>query len=113
MVCHRVVTGVMKLPMFPIAHLYRHGKCRFVSLPAICDGVSLRIKVQFKRGNGSMAEILVEDRGQLAPTMFAKVCRDPLIPTAVSSEKVALSAEERNVYDLICRRLLSAWHEDH
>jgi DNA topoisomerase-3 len=36
-----------------------------------------------------------------------------LIPTAVSPEKVALSAEERNVYDLICRRLLSAWHEDH
>ena len=25
----------------------------------------------------------------------------------------ALSPEERKIYDLICRRLLSAWHEDH
>jgi DNA topoisomerase III len=36
-----------------------------------------------------------------------------IIPTAVSPEKAALSADERNVYDLICRRLLGAWHDDH
>src|SRR6201987_23197 len=36
-----------------------------------------------------------------------------IIPTVVSAEKAALSADERNIYDLICRTLLSAWHKDH
>src|SRR5690349_3606896 len=36
-----------------------------------------------------------------------------IIPTGVSAEKAGLSADERNVYDLICRRLLSAWHDDY
>ena len=31
-----------------------------------------------------------------------------IIPTATSPDKVALSADERKIYDLICRRLLSA-----
>src|SRR5882762_4053461 len=34
-----------------------------------------------------------------------------IIPTLVSPEKI--SAEERQIYDLICRRLLSAWQADH
>jgi DNA topoisomerase-3 len=32
-----------------------------------------------------------------------------IIPTAISPEKTGLSAEESKIYDLICRRLLSAW----
>ncbi len=36
-----------------------------------------------------------------------------IIPTATPSTKVALSAEEERIYDLICRRLLSAWHGDY
>jgi DNA topoisomerase-3 len=36
-----------------------------------------------------------------------------IIPTATSPEGADLSADERKIYDLICRRLLSAWHEDH
>jgi len=36
-----------------------------------------------------------------------------LVPTAVSSEVVELSVAERRVYDLVCRRLLMAWHADH
>ncbi len=36
-----------------------------------------------------------------------------IIPTAVSPEKAALSTDEGNIYDLICRRLLSAWHDDY
>ena len=36
-----------------------------------------------------------------------------IIPTATSPEKAGLSAEERKIYDLVCRRLLSAWHDDH
>ena len=36
-----------------------------------------------------------------------------IIPTTVSPEKADLSPDERKIYDLICRRLLSAWHDDH
>jgi DNA topoisomerase-3 len=36
-----------------------------------------------------------------------------IIPTTTPPGRAALSPEERKVYDLICRRLLSAWHEDH
>jgi DNA topoisomerase III len=36
-----------------------------------------------------------------------------IIPTATSPSKAGLSADERKIYDLICRRLLSAWHDDH
>ncbi len=35
-----------------------------------------------------------------------------IIPTAISAAGRALSADERKLYDLICRRLLQAWHED-
>jgi DNA topoisomerase-3 len=36
-----------------------------------------------------------------------------IIPTTTSPERAALSPDERRIYDLVCRRLLSAWHEDH
>ena len=36
-----------------------------------------------------------------------------IIPTTTSLGKASLSADERRIYDLVCRRLLSAWHEDH
>ena len=36
-----------------------------------------------------------------------------IIPTTVDAAKTSLSADERQIYDLICRRLLSAWHIDY
>ena len=36
-----------------------------------------------------------------------------IIPTTTSPEGVSLTSDEHKIYDLICRRLLSAWHEDH
>jgi DNA topoisomerase-3 len=36
-----------------------------------------------------------------------------IIPTTVSPAAVALEEDEKKIYDLICRRLLSAWHDDH
>jgi len=36
-----------------------------------------------------------------------------IIPTTTSPAGVSLDDDERKIYDLICRRLLSAWHEDH
>jgi len=36
-----------------------------------------------------------------------------IIPTATPVERASLSADERKIHDLICRRLLQAWHGDH
>ncbi len=36
-----------------------------------------------------------------------------IIPTGVSPANTSLDPEERKLFDLICRRLLSAWHDDH
>ncbi len=36
-----------------------------------------------------------------------------IIPTTTSPEKASLTTDERKIYDLVCRRLLSAWHDDH
>jgi DNA topoisomerase-3 len=36
-----------------------------------------------------------------------------IIPTATSPSSAGLSPDERRIYDLICRRLLTAWHDDH
>ena len=36
-----------------------------------------------------------------------------IIPTTTVPQPASLTPEEQKIYDLICRRLLSAWHEDH
>ncbi len=36
-----------------------------------------------------------------------------IIPTVTSPANAQLNADERKIYDLICRRLLTAWHDDH
>ena len=36
-----------------------------------------------------------------------------IIPTVTSPARADLSADERKIYDLVCRRLLTCWHEDH
>ncbi len=36
-----------------------------------------------------------------------------IIPTAVAPQQKRLSDEENKIYDLVCRRLLMLWHEDH
>jgi DNA topoisomerase III len=36
-----------------------------------------------------------------------------IIPTSVPADMLAPGGDEHKIYDLICRRLLSAWHDDH
>ena len=36
-----------------------------------------------------------------------------IIPTVTSPDRADLSPDEKKIHDLICRRLLSAWHDDH
>jgi len=36
-----------------------------------------------------------------------------IVPTAVSAAGLDLTRDERHVYDLVCRRVLMAWHDEH
>ncbi len=36
-----------------------------------------------------------------------------IVPTTISPASLSLSGDEHRLYDLICRRLLAAWHRDH
>lgn len=36
-----------------------------------------------------------------------------IVPTGVSPANARLDSDEARIFDLICRRLLSAWHDDH
>jgi DNA topoisomerase-3 len=36
-----------------------------------------------------------------------------IIPTGAAADEGALGADERRLYDLVCRRLLQAWQDDH
>jgi DNA topoisomerase III len=36
-----------------------------------------------------------------------------ILPTTTPAAGLSLDADERRLYDLICRRLLAAWHDDH
>ncbi|MDY7225982.1 DNA topoisomerase 3 [Hyalangium rubrum] len=36
-----------------------------------------------------------------------------IVPTPTSPDGVRLSTDEQRIYELVCRRLLAAWHEEH
>lgn len=36
-----------------------------------------------------------------------------IIPTATDPRPIRLDGDEQRIYDLVCRRLLAAWHDDH
>ena len=36
-----------------------------------------------------------------------------IIPTVTSPDRVSLTPDEAKIYDLVCRRLLTCWHQDH
>lgn len=36
-----------------------------------------------------------------------------IIPTATPAREGALGADEQRIYDMVCRRILEAWHDDH
>jgi DNA topoisomerase-3 len=77
------------------------------TLPRIVDAIAEPYREQLAPGTGErpLGRRFVDD---------SKVTdHHAIIPTTVSPERVSLTPDERKVYDLICRRLLSAWHEDH
>jgi DNA topoisomerase-3 len=36
-----------------------------------------------------------------------------ILPNAINAARMSLSPQERKIYDLVCRRFLMMWHEDH
>ncbi len=77
------------------------------TLPRIVQTVSGPYREHLARGTGEkpLGRRFVDD---------AKVSdHHAIIPTVTSPERVDLSPDERKIYDLVCRRLLTCWHDDH
>ena len=77
------------------------------TLPAVVKAIEAPYREQMAPGTGErpLGRRFVDD---------AKVTdHHAIIPTAARGEKAQLSSDEKKIYDLVCRRLLSAWHEDH
>ena len=77
------------------------------TLPAVVRAIADPYREHLAPGTGEKAlgKQFVDD---------AKVSdHHAIIPTVTSPDRANLSPDERKIYDLICRRLLSAWHGDH
>src|SRR5450755_819493 len=75
------------------------------TLPAVVRAIDSPYRALLKAGTGErpLGRRFVDD---------AKVTdHHAIIPTPMHAGD--LTADERKIYDLICRRLLSAWHDDH
>ncbi|HKE20269.1 MAG TPA: DNA topoisomerase 3 [Kofleriaceae bacterium] len=76
------------------------------SLPMVVDAIRAPYEGVLAPGTGvrALSRRFVDD---------ARVTdHHAIIPTAESAEGRALSPDERRIYDLVCRRLLAAWHGD-
>ncbi len=77
------------------------------TLPRIVSAIRSGYEKQLAPGTGEkpLSRRFVDD---------AKVSdHHAIIPTTASPQAANLDQDERRIYDLICRRLLSAWHDDH
>jgi DNA topoisomerase-3 len=77
------------------------------TLPAVVAAIAEPYRSMLAPGTGPspLGFRFVDDR--------AVTDHHALIPTATSANLRALTGEERKIYDLVCRRLLAAWHEDY
>ena len=76
------------------------------NLPSIVQAVSAPYAAQLAEGTGSrpLSRRFVDD---------SKVTdHHAIIPTNTSAQGRALTGDERKLYELVCRRLLQAWHDD-
>ena len=77
------------------------------TLPRIVEAIRERYEDQLAPGTGErpLGRRFIDD---------SKVTdHHAIIPTAAQRDLSGLSPEEARIYDLVCRRLLSAWHADH
>jgi DNA topoisomerase-3 len=91
---------------------YPRTDCRYLSsevartLPAVVKAISAPYAALLAEGTGerALSRRFVDD-DQVRE-------HHAIIPTSVSAAERTLSEDERNIYALICRRLLQAWHAD-
>ncbi len=77
------------------------------TIPRITEVISGRYQEHLAQGTGErpLGKRYVDD---------SKVSdHHAIIPTAVALQQNRLTEEEHKIYDLVCRRLLMLWHEDH
>ena len=76
------------------------------TLPGVVEAVAAPYAAQLAAGTGTrpLSRRFVDD---------SKVTdHHAIIPTNASAEGRALTGDERKLYELVCRRLLQAWHDD-
>ncbi len=76
------------------------------TLPSVLKAIALPYAALLADGTGerALSRRFVDD---------ARVTdHHAIIPTATAAHGRALSADEQRVYELVCRRLLQAWHQD-
>ncbi len=96
-----------KLISYPRTDSRHLSKDVSTTLPRIVKTVEARYRKHLAPGTGErpLGRRFVDD---------AKVTdHHAIIPNTVSVDPARLSADESKIYDLICRRLLSAWHDDY
>ena len=96
-----------KLLSYPRSDSRHVSKDIAKTLPEIVRAISDRYRDVLAKGSGErpLGKRFVDD---------AKVSdHHALIPTTTPPGKTSMSQDEERIYDLVCRRLLAAWHEDH
>jgi DNA topoisomerase-3 len=76
------------------------------TLPGIVAVIQGRYPGQVAPGTGSPLGKRYVDDSKVAD-------HHAIIPTNVSGQHASLDADEKRIYDLVCRRLLQAWHDDY
>jgi len=77
------------------------------TLPQVVEAIRGGYEAQLAEGTGTRAlgRRFVDDAGVTD--------HHAIIPTTTNPTRVSLDKDERRIYDLVCRRLLAAWHEEH
>ncbi len=77
------------------------------TLPHVVQAIRGGYEAQMAQGTGTRAlgRRFVDDAGVTD--------HHAIIPTTTDPTGVSLDKDERRIYDLVCRRLLAAWHEEH
>jgi DNA topoisomerase-3 len=96
-----------KLISYPRTDSRHLSKDVAATLPRIVNNIAAPYRELFAPGTGErpLGRRFIDD---------AKVSdHHAIIPTTTPGDKAAVNDDERKIYDLICRRLLSAWQDDH
>ncbi len=95
-----------KLLSYPRTASRRLSHAVAATLPDVVRAIAEPYRAQMARGSGErlLGPRFVDD-GRVAD-------HHAIIPTTTRAP-ADLAGDERRLYDLVCRRLLSAWHEDH